>query len=856
MRRREFSLAALAAASVTACGGGGGGGDGSVAAAPGAAPGGDPGAAPAPAPGPAPAPAPLPDNRLAIGTNLPSMELTGDNAIRFGASTLPNVNYAVPRKEDLQYMRDNGFTTNRLPIRWEMLQPILFNTKANADVQAKVRAAPGAFHPVYESFIQETLDAHAAVGMKCMLDVHNYCRYTDFIYQADGSVTGGVSNNSRDPSVHAWANDGSQVTVRIMSLNTDPKFAYRVISIDQYVDFMTRLLKRWKGHPGLAGIGTMNEPHWLPAKGGVDSSQFFEDAEDLTIWPTFAKAAILAMRQIDTATPIYLGGNLWSGSWTLPTKNPGFPIDAPNVIYEVHAYLDSINNGNGADWDVENSKRNPDGTRPEIAGLPGVYQLNDQTGIDRMRPAVEYAKQHGLRLALTETGMPTEDPTGNWQASWLNLLKYCQDNNIEVFSWGGGSFWAYRSKQINQAPNWHQNRTMDPVQAGPMKQAIGVWKASIFDDVSQRDPATGAVTVTVFARGSLQAPVTLLVSSTNGGTFSKTTLTIPAGANGKDSFTFTPSANASTLHYTSAFAPNVPPDRKVYLMTDAAIAALAGSNLKDAAMAILEKYAACKWEMADGYTDFLQGAPSAPGQPVRAVAETGYGSSPDNTMEMLNWFSDGPNQKQFSLPKMAAVNGAKCADVSAPDAFGLWCHKQQRDPNQPRAQNVIPFRIDEEHFAIAAVAIPAGGGNGVVFQASAGEHFIASELALSQGKPVARWTDVRSTTPQVELTGSTALQAGGPSAVVSFVCKPGSQKLRVNSVEQGSGAGTFQSTPQGATSPLGFDQMLLGSGFVEHFPRPSFGGYLFSAIAGKGSPTAAEMAILEKYLASTAGLTL
>src|SRR4051812_40741468 len=102
MRRRDFNLAALAAASVTACGGGGGGGGSeSTAPAPSAAPGSEPLGGTVSAP----APAPVPVARTAIGTNLPGMELTGDSAIRFGGSTLPNVNYAVPRQADLQYMR-------------------------------------------------------------------------------------------------------------------------------------------------------------------------------------------------------------------------------------------------------------------------------------------------------------------------------------------------------------------------------------------------------------------------------------------------------------------------------------------------------------------------------------------------------------------------------------------------------------------------------------------------------------------------------------------------------------------------------------------------------------------------------
>src|SRR4051794_9174624 len=97
MKRREFSLSIGAAAVLTACGGGGGGGSDTAGL----------GAAPAPGGSPAPAPAPAAPTALqfAIGTNLAGMEL-GD-AIRYGASTLPNVNFTVPREQDVKYLRDN-----------------------------------------------------------------------------------------------------------------------------------------------------------------------------------------------------------------------------------------------------------------------------------------------------------------------------------------------------------------------------------------------------------------------------------------------------------------------------------------------------------------------------------------------------------------------------------------------------------------------------------------------------------------------------------------------------------------------------------------------------------------------------
>jgi hypothetical protein len=70
----------------------------------------------------------------------------------------------------------------------------------------------------------------------------------------------------------------------------------------------------------------------------------------------------------------------------------------------------------------------------------------------------------------------------------------------------------------------------------------------------------------------------------------------------------------------------------------------------------------------------------------------------------------------------------------------------------------------------------------------------------------------------------------------------------VNSQVAGSASATM-----GASN---FTQMLIGWGYVGYYPRDGFMGNIYSVIAGKGAPTTAEMSILERYLASTAGLQL
>jgi len=97
------------------------------------------------------------------------------------------------------------------------------------------------------------------------------------------------------------------------------------------------------------------------------------------------------------------------------------------------------------------------------------------------------------------------------------------------------------------------------------------------------------------------------------------------------------------------------------------------------------------------------------------------------------------------------------------------------------------------------------------------------------------------------LTSPTRLEANKP-AVVGFTSAPGAQRLRVNSKEVGSASQSLK------TSPL--NQMLIGWGFLSYFPRDGFMGNIYAVITGKGAPTTEEMAVLERYLASTAGVTI
>lgn len=765
------------------------------------------------------------------GTNLSGMEWAKPG-LRVGTSTAPNLHFTVPRAADVTYLAACGFNKNRLPVQWELLQPMLHDTVANVAAKAAI-GNPGAFHAGYESYITGVLDAHAAAGTKCIIDNHNYCRYQDFRFQADGSVIG--LKASADPLVRAYTTDKAQVQTRIFALA-----AGATLKQSHFADFWTRAATKWKNHPGFGGYGLMNEPHDMPKPGGIIASneEVVKGGEDLTIWPAFAQVAINAIRAVDTVNPIYVSGNQYGSAMVIGTKNPGFPLAGTNLIYDVHMYLDAFSNGASFDYDTEVAKN-------YSAGF-GVGPIKPSTGMDRIKIATDWASAKGVKLALTEVGMPIDDV--RWQTMFAQAANYAHQAGCEIYTWMGGNHWPIHNYAINHVPGWHQNRTLEPSVAGPLKAAVGIVQASLFDDGPGYALAGTPLTITVYVRGNLAVPVALTVASNNGGTLSKSALLIPAGPNGQDTFTYTPASNrVATLTYTSGgqLSGQVPPPRKIFSLNDPV--AYAATSLPDAARAIMAKYSACKWELSDGYTDYLQGAPAVAGQPVRAISDSGYGSSPGNAMEMINWVNKANGgMGTMSVPVMRVTNGKKNSDHTVQDTWGFWCKKSVAKAGvQPNPRNKVPYNIADPHFALVAASVPGLYNAGVLFQASQAEQSYTSELNFTNGFPGVKWVDASG--QKVELASPTKLVANTP-AVLAFTSAPGAQKLRINSAAVASAAATF--------SPSAYNQLLIGWGYLSYYPRGGFRGHIYAVITGKGAPTAGELGVLEKYLGTTAGINL
>ncbi|MBL0420015.1 hypothetical protein JI739_06610 [Ramlibacter sp. AW1] len=264
-----------------------------------------------------------------------------------------------------------------------------------------------------------------------------------------------------------------------------------------------------------------------------------------------------------------------------------------------------------------------------------------------------------------------------------------------------------------------------------------------------------------------------------------------------------------------------------------------------AVRSVLTRYGASKWEMAHGYTGPTRHLPARAGQALRGIPDTGAQLGSGSGMEMLNWV-DPSGRGTVLPPLMRRLDGHWCSDHSAGNTWGFWCKKSAAEPGvHPLPRNRMPYHLQDPHFAIVALSVPGNGRSGVAFQASKAEENHVAELALSNNRPQARWIDADG--QRVVLTSPQALAPHRP-AVLTLSARPGQQSLRVDGEAVAAAAGVF--------APSNFAQLLIGWGFRSYFPNEGFGGHVYGVITGRGSPAEHELALLERYLGTTAGLTL
>lgn len=180
------------------------------------------------------------------------------------------------------------------------------------------------------------------------------------------------------------------------------------LPIKHFEDAWGKLAEKFRTKENIWAYGLMNEPH-----GMLDSVPWF----------TIAQRTISKIREIDTNTPIMVGGDSWSSTyrWQQASGNLKDLVDpSANLIFEGHLYFDKDASGTYK------------GTYDEEATTP-------ETGIVRAQPFVEWLKENNLKGFVGEYGVPDDDP--RWLVTLDNMLNYLKDNGVNGTYWAAGPWW-------------------------------------------------------------------------------------------------------------------------------------------------------------------------------------------------------------------------------------------------------------------------------------------------------------------------------------------------------------------------------------------------------------------------------
>ncbi len=153
---------------------------------------------------------------------------------------------------------------------------------------------------------------------------------------------------------------------------------------------------------------------------------------DYAYWKEYAQAAINAIREVDTETPIVIEGCQYASASNWPTlsdhlKDLADPSD--KLVFSAHCYFDNQSSGLY------------DGTYDEEV-------TNAQVHINRLSKWVNWLKENNKQGILGEFGVPRDD------ARWLMMLDevcaYLKENGVSGTYWVGGN--GYANDEVSIQP--------------------------------------------------------------------------------------------------------------------------------------------------------------------------------------------------------------------------------------------------------------------------------------------------------------------------------------------------------------------------------------------------------------------
>lgn len=271
-----------------------------------------------------------------------------------------------------------------------------------------------------QSYLDELLDVVDAVhagGGKCLIDVHNYCRW--FVPTSQALLDAGFVPQSS--TVNGVTYSACHVPIG---------HALCPVNYDMFIDMWCQLAGELENYVGVWGLGLMNEPN------GTPQADWFARVQD----------CINSIREVNTSHWITVGGGGWSTAkhWRTHSDQLKTLVDpADKLMFEAHQYPDGPTGEDGGKW------TNP--TTP----IDPVARVND------WRDWILWLQENNLRGVAGEFGGP--GTTTGMQEYFTALYDLFEQHRIPCFQWlaGPGDSDAYPNGMDSHIdglkPNAQQN---------------------------------------------------------------------------------------------------------------------------------------------------------------------------------------------------------------------------------------------------------------------------------------------------------------------------------------------------------------------------------------------------------------
>ena len=195
--------------------------------------------------------------------------------------------YTYNSERSFSYFSSKGFRLQRLPFRWERLQPI----------------PGGSLNPSELAAIRLRAEWAKKHGSRLILDCHNYGRYVVAINGVPKTCTIGERVGKGVP-----------------------------ITPEHLINLWVRLSRALGDSIGIDGWGLMNEPHGL---GRVS-------------WKSISQEIVTALRKEGDKKRIFVAGDEWSNAqrWSeINGTRPWISDPLGRTVYEAHCYFDANSSG-------------------------------------------------------------------------------------------------------------------------------------------------------------------------------------------------------------------------------------------------------------------------------------------------------------------------------------------------------------------------------------------------------------------------------------------------------------------------------------------------------------------------------